>query len=110
MFSGIGIWEVLLIIVVILVVLGPQRVPEIARKLGQIVRTIRRASTDFSMAVTRELDVTRDDSSTSKEKAKTTDKSTKAEKPAVDKPTEQPAVNKSTEQPVQPEEQQQSHE
>ena len=54
MFSGIGIWEVLLIIVVILVVLGPQRVPEMARKLGQIVRTIRRASTDLSTAVTRD--------------------------------------------------------
>jgi Tat protein translocase TatB subunit len=101
MFSGIGIWEVLLIIVVILIVLGPQRVPEIARKLGQIVRTIRRASTDLSMAVTRELDVTKDDSSPSKEKSATPDSSTKADKPAANKPTEQPA---------EPEEQKQSHE
>ena len=101
MFSGIGIWEVLLIIVVVLIVLGPQRVPEIARKLGQIVRTIRRASTDLSTAVTRELDVTRDDSSPPKNKPGTPDSSPKAAKPAVDKPAEQPAG---------PEEQQQSHE
>ena len=101
MFSGIGIWEVLLIIVVILVVLGPQRVPEMARKLGQIVRTIRRASTDLSTAVTRELDVTRDDSSPPKEKAEATDSSSKADKPATKKQSEQPAK---------PEEQQQSHE
>ena len=57
MFSGIGIWEVLLIIVVILVVLGPQRVPEIARKLGQAVRTIRKASSDLTTTMSRELDV-----------------------------------------------------
>ena len=100
MFSGIGIWEVLLIIVVILVVLGPQRVPEMARKLGQIVRTIRRASTDLSTAVTRELDVTQDDSSPPKEKSGT---------PAASKP-DKPAAKKPTEQPAEPEEQQQSHE
>jgi len=101
MFSGIGIWEVLLIIVVILVVLGPQRVPEMARKLGQIVRTIRRASTDLSTAVTRELDVTRDDSSPPKEKSGTSDLPSKSDKPDIKKPAEQPA---------EPEEQQQSHE
>ena len=100
MFSGIGIWEVLLIIVVILIVLGPQRVPEMARKLGQIVRTIRRASTDLSTAVTRELDVTRDDPSPAKDKSGTPDSSPKADKPATGKPAEQPA---------EPEEQQQSH-
>ena len=56
MFSGIGIWEVVLIIVVVLIVLGPQRVPEIARKLGQAMRYLRKASTDLTTAVTRELD------------------------------------------------------
>ena len=101
MFSGIGIWEVLLIIVVILVVLGPQRVPEMARKLGQIIRTVRRASTDLSTAVTRELDVIRDDSSPPKEKTGAPDSPSKTDKPAIKKPAEQPAK---------PEEPQQSHE
>jgi sec-independent protein translocase protein TatA len=92
MFSGIGIWEVLLIIVVILVVLGPQRVPEIARKLGQIVRTIRRAGTDFSTAVTRELDVTRENPSPPTDKTKSPDTSSKPDKHAVTKRVEKPAV------------------
>ena len=94
MFSGIGIWEVLLIIVVILVVLGPQRVPEIARKLGQIVRTIRRASTDFSTAVTRELDITRENPSQSTDKSKPPDTPSKSEKHATAKRIEKPAVPK----------------
>jgi sec-independent protein translocase protein TatA len=101
MFSGIGIWEVLLIIVVVLIVLGPHRVPEIARKLGQIVRNIRRASTDFSTAVTRELDVTRDNPSPSKEKTRPKDSSSDSEKSNPGKYAEKPAN---------PEEQRQSHE
>lgn len=60
MFSGIGIWEVVVIIVVVLVVLGPQRVPEIARKLGQAVRYLKRASSDLTTAVTREMEDTQD--------------------------------------------------
>jgi Tat protein translocase TatB subunit len=55
-FSGIGIWEVLLIIVVALIVLGPSKIPEIARKLGQAVRAIRKASTELTTAVTREVE------------------------------------------------------
>jgi Tat protein translocase TatB subunit len=98
MFSGIGIWEVLLIIVVILVVLGPQRVPEIARKLGQIVRTIRRASTDFSTAVTRELDITKEKPSLPTDKSKAPDLSAKPDKPA----------DKNVGKPAKPEEQQQT--
>jgi sec-independent protein translocase protein TatA len=92
MFSGIGIWEVLLIIVVILVVLGPQRVPEIARKLGQIVRTIRRASTDFSTAVTRELDVTRDNPPPPTDKTKSSDTSSKPDRKTFTKHVEKPAI------------------
>ena len=58
MFSGIGIWEVVLVIVVILIVLGPQRLPEIARKLGQAIRSLRKASSDLTTAMSRELELT----------------------------------------------------
>jgi sec-independent protein translocase protein TatA len=57
-FSGIGIWEILLILIVALIVLGPSKVPEIARKLGQAIRAIRKASAELTTAVTKELDVT----------------------------------------------------
>ena len=90
MFSGIGIWEVLLIIVVILIILGPQRVPEIARKLGQAIRAIRRASTDLTTAVTRELDVTQSNSSSPLKQPKNSGSSPAKDKKDSDKPDNQP--------------------
>ena len=59
-FSGIGIWEILLILVVALIVLGPRRLPEIARTLGKAVRAIRKASTDLTTNINRELEETKD--------------------------------------------------
>ena len=59
-FSGIGIWEILLILIVILVVLGPRRLPEIAKTLGRAVRAIKKASTDLTTTLNRELEETRD--------------------------------------------------
>ena len=41
-FSGIGIWEIVLIFVVIIIVIGPHRLPEIAleipHQIGMLVR------------------------------------------------------------------------
>jgi Tat protein translocase TatB subunit len=59
-FQGIGIWEILLILIVILIVLGPRRLPEIARTLGRAVRAIKKASTDFTTNLTREVEETKD--------------------------------------------------
>ena len=56
-FSGIGIWEILLILIVALIVLGPTRLPEVARTLGKTIRAIRKASTDLTTTVARELEV-----------------------------------------------------
>jgi sec-independent protein translocase protein TatA len=67
-FSGIGIWEILLILIVALIVLGPSKVPEIARKLGQAIRAIRKASAELTTAVTKELDVTQSTPSSSQPK------------------------------------------
>jgi Tat protein translocase TatB subunit len=53
---SIGPWEVLLIFVVIVIVLGPHRLPEIARTLGKWVRAIRKAGSDLSSGITRELE------------------------------------------------------
>ena len=56
-FSGIGWAEILVILVVVLLVLGPNRIPEVARTLGKTVRAIRKASTDLTTTVTRELEM-----------------------------------------------------
>ena len=58
-FSGIGVWEILLIIVVILLVVGPHRLPEIAKTLGKAFRTIKKASSDLSLNITREIEETK---------------------------------------------------
>jgi sec-independent protein translocase protein TatA len=60
-FSGIGIWEILLILIVALIVLGPGKLPGVARTLGKALRAIKKASADLTTAVTRELDVTQDE-------------------------------------------------
>jgi len=90
MFSGIGIWEVLLIIVVILIVLGPQRVPEIVKKLGQAVRAIRRASTDLTTAVTRELDETQKSPSSTSKESRNHNSTPTASKNGTDNPDNEP--------------------
>jgi sec-independent protein translocase protein TatA len=43
---GIGMPELLVILVVALVVLGPKRLPELARELGKFVAEFRRQTTD----------------------------------------------------------------
>ena len=55
-FSGIGWGEILVILIVALLVLGPNRIPEIGRTLGKTVRAIRKASTDLTTSLSRELE------------------------------------------------------
>jgi len=45
---GIGLPELLVIMVVVLVVFGPKRIPEIARSLGRGLAEFRRATADIS--------------------------------------------------------------
>lgn len=47
MFSSIGLSEILLILLIALVVIGPEKLPEMARMLGKGVREVRRASNLF---------------------------------------------------------------
>jgi Tat protein translocase TatB subunit len=44
---GIGMTELLVVLVVGLLVLGPKRLPEVARSLGRGMREFRRASSDM---------------------------------------------------------------
>jgi len=56
-FSGIGILEILVILVVALLVLGPNKLPGVARTLGKTVRAVKKASADLTVNITRELEV-----------------------------------------------------
>lgn len=52
---GIGFPELVLIMVVALVVLGPQRLPEVARMLGKAYGQLRRASEEFQQTMRQDL-------------------------------------------------------
>jgi sec-independent protein translocase protein TatA len=60
-FLGIGTWEILLILILAFIILGPSKLTEFARILGKTVRAIRKASTDLTTAVTRELEATQNE-------------------------------------------------
>jgi sec-independent protein translocase protein TatA len=56
-FFGVGLGEVLLILIIALVIWGPKRLPEIARTMGKTVRTLRKATSDLTTQITREIDI-----------------------------------------------------
>ena len=55
--AGIGMGEVLMVLVVTLIIWGPGRIAEVGRTLGKVMRTIRKASFDLTAQVTKELDL-----------------------------------------------------
>ena len=57
---GIGFSEILLILVVALVVIGPKRLPELARILGRGLAEIRRASDEFRGVLNEDITAGKD--------------------------------------------------
>jgi sec-independent protein translocase protein TatA len=55
-FFGMGMGEILLILVVALLIWGPSRIVEIGRTLGKLTSTLRKASTDLTTQITREVE------------------------------------------------------
>jgi Sec-independent protein translocase protein TatA len=60
-FFGIGPWEIVLILILALIILGPGKLTETAKTLGKIVRSIRKTSAEFTAAVTREMNKVEED-------------------------------------------------
>ena len=52
---GVGLPELFVILAVALVVLGPQRLPEVARMLGRAYGQLRRASEEFQQTIRQDL-------------------------------------------------------
>ena len=67
-FFGIGMGEVLVILVVALIIWGPGRIVEVGRTLGKIVRVLKKASFDLTAQVTKELEKEEEQPPRSKEK------------------------------------------
>ena len=54
MFSGIGVTELILILVIALVVFGPGKLPDVGRELGKSIREFRNAEKNIVENVTVE--------------------------------------------------------
>ncbi len=53
---GIGLAEVLVVLVIALIVVGPRRLPEISRKMGILIRRLKLATTELSSNLSQEID------------------------------------------------------
>lgn len=54
--ANVGPWEILVIAVVALLVFGPNRLPELGRSLGRVLREFRRASQELKDEVKRAIE------------------------------------------------------
>jgi Tat protein translocase TatB subunit len=53
---GLGFWEIGVILVFSLLVLGPEKLPAVAKQLARIVKEVRRAAMDFQMTLNDSID------------------------------------------------------
>ena len=74
-FFGIGPMEILLILVIGLLIFGPDKLPQIGRDLGRTLRSFKKATTDLSAEMSKELE----------EEKKEIDSDTKQIKQEIDK-------------------------
>jgi Tat protein translocase TatB subunit len=57
MFGNLGLSEILVIVVVGLIVLGPRRLPEMARTIGKAMIQLRRAANEARATIEREVEL-----------------------------------------------------
>ena len=54
---GIGTSELILILVLALLVIGPKELPRIGREVGSVFRNFQKAADDVKESITREIDI-----------------------------------------------------
>jgi sec-independent protein translocase protein TatA len=54
---GIGFGEIVLILIVALMIFGPGKLPEIGRTIGRFSRNLKKMSSEFTTAMTKEIDM-----------------------------------------------------
>jgi sec-independent protein translocase protein TatA len=55
-FFGMGMGEIVLILLVALIIWGPGRITEVGRTLGKVARTLKKATFDLTTQITRETE------------------------------------------------------
>lgn len=58
-FGPLGIWEILIILVVVLLLFGPRRLPEMAKGIGQSVREFRKGIRDLKDDISKDDEPTK---------------------------------------------------
>jgi len=94
---GIGTTEILVILVVALIVLGPKSLPKVARTLGKGLAEFRRVSTDFQRTINTEIAL--DDHAKEKKAAEKKifgDENSKVEAAPAPEPATEPSTPDST--------------
>ncbi|MFC1954013.1 twin-arginine translocase TatA/TatE family subunit [Chloroflexota bacterium] len=56
-FFGMGMGEIILILLVALIIWGPDRVVEVGRTLGKVARALKKASFDLTSQISKELEM-----------------------------------------------------
>ncbi len=53
---GMGMGEIILIIIVGIMIFGPNKIPEIARTVGKAINTIKQTSSDLTSQINKEIE------------------------------------------------------
>jgi len=56
LFSAVGTQEILMILLVAIIVIGPNKIAEFGKTLGNVSRNLKKVSTDFTTNITREIE------------------------------------------------------
>lgn len=54
-FYGIGLQEIFIVLLIALIVVGPQRLPQMAIKLGRMMRRLRLVTSEMTRNITEEV-------------------------------------------------------
>ncbi|MDO4763101.1 MAG: twin-arginine translocase TatA/TatE family subunit [Flavobacteriaceae bacterium] len=52
--GSLGLWEIIVIFLVVLLLFGPKKIPQIARELGQGIRKLKGAMEDIKQEIVQE--------------------------------------------------------
>ncbi len=64
-FSSVGMQEILMILLVAIIVIGPAKIAEFGKTIGKFSRSIKQASTEFTTSLNREIELENKDKASS---------------------------------------------
>jgi TatA/E family protein of Tat protein translocase len=97
---GIGMPEMLLILAIALIVIGPKKLPDLAKSLGRAIGEFRKAASDLKDTISVESDMSNVKASfenLGKEKTSPVDSKAQAAEPPSNSPADEPAATENQE-------------